>query len=475
MIKDMKLFCVRNFLFACIAGLLGQIFLPSVLYSSTGVSSSPTGAGLVKEQIAHKVSFAPSTKPMTVYVIQQGDVFCDILLKTGVSRKDTLYISKKASLVYKLTKMRPGSELEFYFSQGGTGLQEIDYTPSSRKKVILYNGKVISLVQARPNTLSTGAPQRNLKISGGIAPAITVSPSATAKNNRQAVNTSPKKQAGERPDKPLKNSQVSANASKPQTQPAVSVIPINSMKTFSSYNCGLPDNVRSTTQTPYELLAKGLVLSTELPTWDKDSLTATIQGKPTDTENQDISSTKFHAPGKKKGPMAHRIARSGKARQGRIAKANEATFLKVPLTYRRVSSGFSYSRIDPFTNLAQPHLGIDYSAPSGTPVHSIGPGIVNFIGWDGGYGKTIRIMHANGYISQYGHLSHFTRNIMIGKRVRKGETIGYVGMTGHATGPHLDFRITHRGTYINPENIECGSQKFPSKKSAGKQRRVSRG
>jgi murein DD-endopeptidase MepM/ murein hydrolase activator NlpD len=100
---------------------------------------------------------------------------------------------------------------------------------------------------------------------------------------------------------------------------------------------------------------------------------------------------------------------------------------------------------------------------------------VNFIGWDGGYGKTIRIMHANGYISQYGHLSHYSQNIIVGKRVRKGETIGYVGMTGLATGPHLDFRITHRGTYINPENIEYSSQKFPSKKSAGKQRRVSRG
>jgi murein DD-endopeptidase MepM/ murein hydrolase activator NlpD len=440
MIKDMKLFCVRYFLFACIAGLLGQIFLPSVLYSSTGETSSPTGAGLVKEQLAHKVSLAPSTKPTKIYVIQQGDVFCDILVKTGVSRKDALYISKKASRVYKLTKMRPGSELEFYFSPDGTALQEINYTLSSRKKVVLYNGKVISLVQARPNTLST-----------------------------------PKKQAGARLNQPPKNSQASAKASIPQTKPAAWLRPGNTMKTLSSYNCGLPDSVRTTTQTPYELLASGLVLSPELPPWDKDSLTATAQGKPAKAGNRDLSSTKFHAPGKKKGPKPHRIARSIKARQVRIAKTDEATFLKVPLTYRRVSSGFSYSRIDPFTNSAQPHLGIDYSAPSGTPVHSIGPGRVNFIGWDGGYGKAIRIMHANGYISQYGHLSRFSRNIMIDKRVRKGETIGYVGMTGRATGPHLDFRITHRGTYINPENIEYGSQKFPSKKSAGKQHRVSRG
>ena len=438
--KDMKLFCVRNFLFACMAGLLGQIFLPCVLYSSTGVTSSPTGAGLVKEQLAHKVSLAPSTKPMRVYVIQQGDVFCDILVKAGVSRKDALYISKKALRVYKLTKMRPGSELEFYFSQDGTALQEINYTVSSRKKVVLYNGKVISLVQAGPNTLSP-----------------------------------PKKQPGAKLNQPLKNTKASAKASIPQTKPAASVRTGTTIKTFSSYNCGLPASVRTTTQNPYELLASGLVLSPELPAWDKDPLTATVQGKPADACYQDLPSTKFHAPDKKKGPTSHRIARSSKARQGRIAKADEAIFLKVPLTYRRVSSGFSYSRIDPFTNSAQPHLGIDYSAPSGTPVHSIGPGRVNFFGWDGGYGKTVRIMHANGYISQYAHLSHFTRNILLGKRVRKGEIIGYVGMTGHATGPHLDFRITHRGTYINPENIEYSSQKIPSKKNAGKQRRVSRG
>jgi murein DD-endopeptidase MepM/ murein hydrolase activator NlpD len=438
--KYMKMFCVRNFLFAFLTGLLGQILLPCELYSSTGVTSSPTGPGLVKEQLAHKVSPASSTKPINVYVIQKGDVFCDILVKAGVSRKDALYISKKALQIYKLTKMRPGSELEFYFSQDGTALQEINYTPSSRKKVVLYNGRVISLVQAKVNAVST-----------------------------------PTKQAVVKQNHPPKNNPVPVKASILRTTPAASVKTRNTMKTFSPYNCGLPDSVRTNTQTPYELLANGLVLLPELPPWDKDSLAITEQGKPSDAENQNLASTKFHAPSKKKVPIDKKTALSRKARQDRIAKADEATFLKVPLTYRRVSSGFSYSRIDPFTNSAQPHLGIDYSAQPGTPVHSIGPGRVNFIGWDGGYGKTARIMHANGYISQYGHLSRFSRNILIGKRVRKGEIIGYVGMTGRATGPHLDFRITHRGTYINPENMEYSSQKFPSKKSAGKQRRVSRG
>jgi murein DD-endopeptidase MepM/ murein hydrolase activator NlpD len=97
------------------------------------------------------------------------------------------------------------------------------------------------------------------------------------------------------------------------------------------------------------------------------------------------------------------------------------------------------------------------------------------MGWDGGYGKTIRVTHPNGYTSHYAHLSRFRRDMITGKRVKKGEIIGYVGMTGCATGPHLDFRITRRGTFLNPMNIECSSPKTPSRKNAGKSNRAPRG
>ncbi|MCM8807430.1 MAG: M23 family metallopeptidase [Candidatus Omnitrophica bacterium] len=130
-------------------------------------------------------------------------------------------------------------------------------------------------------------------------------------------------------------------------------------------------------------------------------------------------------------------------------KGLESGFLKAPLSYRKITSFFSKSRFHPIYKVYRPHLGIDYSAPVGTPVSAIGNGVVIFSGYLGGYGNCIKIKHPNGYISYYGHLSKFEKNIKKGVKVKKGEVIGYVGMTGIATGPHLDFRIKKDGKFIN--------------------------
>jgi len=131
-------------------------------------------------------------------------------------------------------------------------------------------------------------------------------------------------------------------------------------------------------------------------------------------------------------------------------KGLEGSFLKAPLSYRRITSFFSYSRFHPIYKVYRPHLGIDYSAPTGTPVSSIGNGSVIFAGWtNNGYGKCVKIKHPNGYISYYGHLSRIEKGIKKGVKVKKGEVIGYVGMTGIATGPHLDFRVQKDGKFIN--------------------------
>ena len=131
-------------------------------------------------------------------------------------------------------------------------------------------------------------------------------------------------------------------------------------------------------------------------------------------------------------------------------KGLQSGFLKAPLSYRRITSFFSYSRFHPIYKIYRPHLGIDYSAPIGTPVSSIGNGIVIFSGWvNNGYGKCVKIKHPNGYISYYGHLSRIENGIKNGVKVKKGDVIGYVGMTGIATGPHLDFRLKKDGKFIN--------------------------
>ncbi len=129
-------------------------------------------------------------------------------------------------------------------------------------------------------------------------------------------------------------------------------------------------------------------------------------------------------------------------------------FLKAPLKYSRVSSGFSYARRHPVTRRVQPHTGVDYAAPSGTPVYTIGDGTVTSIKYEGAGGKTVRIRHNSVYSTAYLHLSRYAKGLKVGQRVRQGELIGYVGSTGRSTGPHLDFRVWKNGSPINPLKMD---------------------
>ena len=125
-------------------------------------------------------------------------------------------------------------------------------------------------------------------------------------------------------------------------------------------------------------------------------------------------------------------------------------FLKAPLNYKRISSGFTYARRHPITRKVQPHTGIDYAAPTGTPVVSIGDGVVVERAYKGAGGNTVKIKHNSVYTSVYLHLSKYGKGISVGTRVKQGQIIGYVGSTGRSTGPHLDFRVWKNGTPINP-------------------------
>lgn len=129
-------------------------------------------------------------------------------------------------------------------------------------------------------------------------------------------------------------------------------------------------------------------------------------------------------------------------------------FLKSPLRYSRVTSGFSSRRFHPVLKRYRPHYGVDYGAPVGTPVRVTGNGVVQSAGWDKGGGKTIKVRHPNGYLTAYLHLSRFADGIRSGVRVAQGETIGYVGSTGLSTGPHLDYRMQKGGRWINPQQFK---------------------
>jgi len=125
-------------------------------------------------------------------------------------------------------------------------------------------------------------------------------------------------------------------------------------------------------------------------------------------------------------------------------------FLKAPLRYSRISSRFSNSRLHPIYKIRRPHHGVDYAAPTGTPVHTIGDGKVTYVGRKGGYGKYIKIKHNGTYTTGYAHLSRYAKGLKVGNFVKQGITIGYVGSTGASTGPHLDFRVYKSGTPIDP-------------------------
>ncbi|MBO5635291.1 MAG: peptidoglycan DD-metalloendopeptidase family protein [Bacteroidales bacterium] len=132
-------------------------------------------------------------------------------------------------------------------------------------------------------------------------------------------------------------------------------------------------------------------------------------------------------------------------------------FLKAPLKFTRISSGFSYHRKHPVSGKVRAHTAVDYAAPTGTPVMSIGDGTVLSAGWTNGGGNTVKIRHNSTYTTSYMHLSRYAKGIKAGVHVSQGDVIGYVGATGVATGPHLDFRVWKDGTPVNPLTLDSPS------------------
>ena len=135
-------------------------------------------------------------------------------------------------------------------------------------------------------------------------------------------------------------------------------------------------------------------------------------------------------------------------------------FLKVPLKYSRISSGYTSKRLHPVTKKYSPHYGVDYAAPTGTPVYATADGTVTARGYKNYNGNYVKIKHMNGYETMYLHLSKFRKSVKRGSYVRQGDVIGYVGSTGRSTGPHLDYRIQKDGKYINPLRFKAPEKRL---------------
>lgn len=149
--------------------------------------------------------------------------------------------------------------------------------------------------------------------------------------------------------------------------------------------------------------------------------------------------------------------------EGSQAKANyydddgnslQKQFLKSPLQYKYISSGFSYARFNPITKKVSPHRGIDYAANAGTPAVAVGDGTVVQAGWNGYYGISVTVRHNDTYKTVYGHFSSVAKGIRVGVKIKQGQVVGYVGSTGLATGPHLHYEMHKFGNYVNPFLVE---------------------
>ena len=153
-----------------------------------------------------------------------------------------------------------------------------------------------------------------------------------------------------------------------------------------------------------------------------------------------LQAFRFHVPG---APEAQYFDEQG--------RSMKRLFLRSPFRFEpRITSRFSYRRVHPVLGGVRPHLGVDYGAPTGTPVIAVATGTVVSAGRSGGSGNMVRLRHTNGYETYYLHLSRFAAGMRRGTRVFQGQEIGYVGATGLSTGPHLDYRMRKNGTFVNP-------------------------
>jgi murein DD-endopeptidase MepM/ murein hydrolase activator NlpD len=139
---------------------------------------------------------------------------------------------------------------------------------------------------------------------------------------------------------------------------------------------------------------------------------------------------------------------------GRGGRPLRKQFLRAPLQFSRITSGFSKRRFHPVLHLFRPHHGVDYGAPIGTPVMTTADGVVVAAHYSAGEGNFVRIRHSSRIETSYLHLSRFAKNLKAGTKVTQGDVIGYVGMTGLATGPHLDYRVSDDGVWLDPLKLK---------------------
>jgi murein DD-endopeptidase MepM/ murein hydrolase activator NlpD len=437
---------------------------------------------------------SPATVNRVSLTVKRGDTFSNILKENGISTRQALDIQEAVKEIFDLSKITAGNELALVFSHDNQTLQSIEYEIADYSRLLVnIQGENIEAQKrqidriVKPKSLSTnGVWQVDLSVRRGdnifnllqscgicITQIQSLSKSIKGEYNLSDITPGHPLKVWITHDSPAKLTKLTYDID-PVTY--LEVTPMDGIfkaRTHTRIMDVLFERAEGTvTDSLYESavrsgLSPEIVMDlTDIFGWDINFFTEIQEG-----DTYTVLYEKYYVDNKFKGYGRIVAARfmnhgdehlatyfeNGKNIHGYYdehGKPIRKLFLKAPLNYRRISSGFSYHRIHPIFHVQRPHLGVDYAAPSGTPVVALGEGRIISCGWVRGFGQSVRIKHPGGYVTYYGHLSRFAKGITTGKYVSQGDVIGYVGMTGIATGPHLDFRVSYRGGFTNPLRLE---------------------
>lgn len=342
------------------------------------------------------MGFWPDSLDLAEEVVRNGESFTVLMNRLGLSMNDAMKVAQACDTVFDVRKMRAGNKVQAYYQFDTTGTGSTD---GPALKYVVYERNKIDRVIFR-----TSEP---FKVWSWTKP---------VESTREYADVTIKSS--------LWNDMLAAGIS-PQL-----IVPLSEIYAWSVDFFGLQPGDR------FRVLYEQRKCEGEIIAVDT------------------IYYAEFVRDGKMIPAIMFDQGDHGNLYWNEKGESLRKAFLKAPLKFTRISSGFSYHRKHPVTGKVRAHTAVDYAAPTGTPVMTIGDGTVVSAGWTNGGGNTVKIRHNSVYTTSYMHLSRYGAGIKSGVRVRQGDVIGYVGSTGMSTGPHLDFRVWKNGSPINPLKMD---------------------
>ena len=357
-----------------------------IVFSSCGRHGGEGGEVKVQKDTIYPLGFLTDAFAVDSSTVHNGETFSGVMGRLGLGSGDSYRLSEAVDSVFDVRRMRAGNGLEAYYSTDST--RHLEY-------VVYHNDRIRSTIFKCRDSLYAWTYDKPVQNERRITD-VTIKSSLW--NDMRAAGASP-----------------------------LLIVDLAEIYAWTVNFFGLQEGDR------FRVIYDQTVCDGEVVKIDSVEFAVYDSGK-------------FRA-----GAIRFDQGDGGNKYWSEKGESLRKAFLKAPLQYTRISSRFTYHRKHPITGVVRPHTAVDYAAPTGTPVHTIGDGTVTVCGWDGsGGGNRIRIRHMNGYETCYMHLSKFASGIKAGVRVAQGDVIGYVGSTGHSTGPHLDFRVWKDGTPIDP-------------------------